>query len=103
MGDGFSPAQRMQLKRRWAHRPNVARVMEVVDEAAQLLDRGSLHTTRFLSHNPYVRLVVACYVLLLHLWVLVVLMHVAPGSRSRAHSHAHPAHMLRAQSVGPGS
>lgn len=79
----------MQLKRRWAHRPNVAKVMEVVDEAAQLIDRGSLQTTRFLSHNPYVRLVVACYVLILHLWVLVVLMHLAPGSRAHVPRHAH--------------
>jgi hypothetical protein len=69
----------------------VAKVMEVVDEAAKLIDRGSLQTTRFLSHNPYVRLVVACYILLLHLWVMIVLMHLAPGSRAgRHHEHRVP-------------
>ena len=57
-GESLAQAH-VQLKRRWAHRPGVAKVMEVVDEAAQLIDRGSLQTTRFLSHNPYVRLCVA--------------------------------------------
>mmetsp|Transcript_17663 Transcript_17663/g.47557 ORF Transcript_17663/g.47557 Transcript_17663/m.47557 type:complete len:131 (+) Transcript_17663:163-555(+) len=88
-GESYAPA-RMSLKRRFAHRPNVAKVMEVVDEAAHLIDRGSLQTTRFLSHNPYVRLFVACYVLLLHLWVMVVLMHVAPGGKHMRAGRPHP-------------
>jgi hypothetical protein len=64
--------------------------MNVVDEAAGLIDRSSLQTTRFLTHNPYVRLAVACYIFILHLWVLVVLTHLVPGTRHRGHhAHAH--------------
>ncbi|KAJ1628575.1 hypothetical protein T492DRAFT_1017288 [Pavlovales sp. CCMP2436] len=96
-GERLTPAARMQLKRRWAHRPNVAKVMEVVDEAAQLIDRGSLQTTRFLSHNPYVRLMVACYVFILHLWVLVVLMHLAPGH----YRHSNKLHAPAAGTMPP--
>lgn len=89
----------MQLTRRWAHRPNVAKVMTVVDEAAAIIDRGSIQTTRFLSHHPYVRLFFACYVLLLHLWVMVVLMHMAPGGR-RGLQHAHRLHAHGPMPVG---
>lgn len=105
-GDGFPPAAQVQLRRRWAHRPGVARVMGVVDRAARLLDSGSLRTTRFLSRHPHARLAVACYVLLLHLWVLVVLMHLAPGSRAyaiaRRRHHAGLAHVMPPAMPGVG-
>lgn len=58
--------------------------MRVVDEAVRLLDRGSLQTARFLSRSPHARIGFAFYVLLIHLWVLVVLMHLAPGGRRPA-------------------
>lgn len=61
--------------------PGLLQAAEVGDDVAHLLDLATLHAGRFLRRHHAVRLGLAAYALLLHFWLFVVLMHMAPEHR----------------------
>ena len=81
--------------------PGLLQAAEVGDDIAHLLDLATLHAGRFLRRHHAVRLGLAAYALLLHFWLFVVLMHMAPEHRHHRggyevvqeprHGHGHDA------------
>ena len=69
--------------------PALRQAAEVGDDLAHLLDLMTLHVGRFLRQHHGVRLGLAAYALLLHFWLFVVLMHMAPEHRHH-HSQGQP-------------
>ena len=61
--------------------PGLLQAAEVGDDLAHLLDQATLHVGRFLRRHHGVRLGIAAYALLLHFWLFVIIMHMAPEHR----------------------
>ena len=62
-------------------RPVLLQAARWVDELLQVVDRLALQASRLLRQFPGLRLAFAAYALLLHLWLLVLLIHMAPEAK----------------------
>lgn len=60
-----------------------------VSTAANVLDTFSIRLGVFLRRNPIARIIVIAYMLLLHLWVMVVLLTYTPEVHGADHGGAH--------------
>ena len=59
--------------------PAALRAAQAADEAATLIDSVALQFGRFLRQHAVARLGCVTYCALLHVWLLVVIIHMAPS------------------------
>ena len=81
------PFTRLATAKVAAPAPALLQAAEVGDDLAHLLDLMTLHAGRFLRRHHAVRLGLAAYTLLLHVWLFVVVMHMVPEHRNHHLSH----------------
>lgn len=71
-------------------RPELLKAANVADDVAEVLDRAALTAGRHLRMHRPLRLGAMCYLALLHCWLLVLLMHMAPTLEPHRHSGVPP-------------
>ena len=69
-------------------KPQLVQAVAVVDDCVEAIDHAVFTATRFLRIHRPLRLGCVGYLALLHIWIAVLLMHMAPALPSEPHPHA---------------